>query len=559
MLELLHIKNIAVIDEAEIEFDDGFNVLTGETGAGKSIIIDSINMVLGERTSKNLIRNGEKKASVEAMFYINNKYVTDKLEKSGIETEDGNLIIYRDINTDGKSVCKINGHLTTASSIRQIAGYLINIHGQQDNQSLLTPSSHIKFLDGYSGILSDILAYRDEHKKVCEIKDRLNSLQFDEQEKERQIDLYSFQINEINDADLKSGEDETLSERKRFLNSIGKIAEVVNNSHTLLYENEKSVYDEISGIANDFLSVSQYDKKLNEIYERLNSIAIDIDDIIYQIREYRDKTEYDENELDEIEVRLDTINKLKRKYGNTIDEILNYRDETAKKLDEINKSDEEIVRLKKELDTAISARKKLADILTKKRTEKSIELSDKICRELNDLDMSKVKFAVDIKTGEYTKNGCDDVEFLISVNAGEPLKPLSKIASGGEMSRIMLAIKSIFADTDPVDTLIFDEIDTGVSGRAAQKIAEKINKIAKNKQILCITHLAQIAAMADTHFLIEKNVRNEKTYTDVSKLNNNERQNELARIIGGAKITDTTISAASEMIDMANKIRNANN
>lgn len=558
MLELLHIKNIAVIDEAEIEFDNGFNVLTGETGAGKSIIIDSINMVLGERTSKNLIRNGEKKASVEAMFYINSKEIMNELDSLGIETEDGNVIIYRDINTEGKSVCKINGHLTTASFIRQISDQLINIHGQQDNQSLLTPSSHIKFLDGYANITSDISAYKNEHKKVCEIEEKLKSLQFDEQEKERQIDLYSFQINEINDADLKPGEDEALSERKKFLNSIGKIAEVVNSSHTLLYESEKSVYDEFSGIANEFLSVSQYDKKLNEIYERLNSIAIDIDDIIYQIREYRDNIEYNENELDEIEIRLDTINKLKRKYGSSIDDILSYRDEICDKLDKINKSDKETECLKKELDTALSEREKLADILTEKRTEKSIELSNKICSELNDLDMSKVRFAVDIKKGEYTKNGCDDVEFLISVNAGEPLKPLSKIASGGEMSRIMLAIKSIFADTDPVDTLIFDEIDTGVSGRAAQKIAEKINKIALNKQVLCITHLAQIAAMADTHFLIEKNVENEKTYTSVKKLDGKKRQNELARIIGGAKITDTTISAAAEMIDMANKIRKQN-
>lgn len=558
MLELLHIKNIAVIDEAEIEFDNGFNVLTGETGAGKSIIIDSINMVLGERTSKNLIRNGEKKASVEAMFYINSKEIINELDSLGIETEDGNVIIYRDINTEGKSVCKINGHLTTASFIRQISDQLINIHGQQDNQSLLTPSSHIKFLDGYANITSDISAYKNEHKKVCEIEEKLKSLQFDEQEKERQIDLYSFQINEINDADLKPGEDEALSERKKFLNSIGKIAEVVNSSHTLLYESEKSVYDEFSGIANEFLSVSQYDKKLNEIYERLNSIAIDIDDIIYQIREYRDSIEYNENELDEIEIRLDTINKLKRKYGSSIEDILSYSNEICDKLDKINKSDKETECLKKELDTALSEREKLADILTEKRTKKSIELSNKICSELNDLDMSKVRFAVDIKKGEYTKNGCDDVEFLISVNAGEPLKPLSKIASGGEMSRIMLAIKSIFADTDPVDTLIFDEIDTGVSGRAAQKIAEKINKIALNKQVLCITHLAQIAAMADTHFLIEKNVENEKTYTSVRKLDGKNRQNELARIIGGAKITDTTISAAAEMIDMANKIRKQN-
>ena len=558
MLERLHIKNIAVIDEAEIEFNNGFNVLTGETGAGKSIIIDSINMVLGERTSKNLIRNGEKKAVVEALFYINNAEIISQLDEMGIETEDGMLLLYRDVNTDGKSVYKINGSMATASNIREIASMLINIHGQNDNQSLLTPSAHIDFLNAYAKLSTELNAYRTEHKLVNELEESINNLQFDEREKERQTDLYSFQIEEINNANLTVGEDEKLAERKRFISSIGKIADVINTSHSALYESERSVYDSISGVVNNLQSVAEYDDKLSEIYERLNSTAIELDDIIYQIRDYRDSMEFDESEIDQIENRLDTINNLKRKYGNTIEDILAYRDEISEKLNKFFKSDEEINRLQKELDIAKSARKELASKLTEARKKASLELSSKICNELSDLDMSKVRFEVEIKECEYNKNGCDSVEFLISVNAGEPLKPLSKIASGGEMSRIMLAIKSIFSDTDPVDTLIFDEIDTGVSGRAAQKIAEKINKISSNKQILCITHLAQIAAMADTHYLIEKAVENDRTFTKVSPLDDNSRKNELARIIGGAQITDTTVKAAAEMIELADSIRKSN-
>ena len=555
MLERLHIKNIAVIDEAEIEFNKGFNVLTGETGAGKSIIIDSINMVLGERTSKSIIRNGEKKAVVEAMFSIDNKEVINALDENGIEVEDGMVILYRDLNTDGKSLCKINGSMTTASGIREIANMLINIHGQQDNQSLLTPSSHIQFLNSYAGLEQKLGEYRNIFNKVNDINEKIDSLQFDEREKERQTDLYSFQIKEIDDAKLVVGEDEELLERKKFISGISKISEVLNYSYDTLYSTDRNVYDRLSSVVNDFQSITEYDSTLGDIYERLNSIAIELDDTIYQIRDYRDGMDFDEREADKIESRLDLINTLKRKYGSTIQDIIAYKNEIEDKLYTITKSDEEIEKLKAELETATKERNNIASEITKIRTKYATELSERICKELADLDMSKVKFDVQIKECAYNKNGCDNVEFLISVNTGEPLKPLSKIASGGEMSRIMLAIKTIFADSDPVDTLIFDEIDTGVSGRAAQKIAEKINKIAKNKQILCITHLAQIAAMADTHFLIEKNTDSQHTYTEVSLLDESSRKNELARIIGGAQITDTTIQAASEMIEMAEKLR----
>lgn len=555
MLERLHIKNIAVIDEAEIEFNNGFNVLTGETGAGKSIIIDSINMVLGERTSKSIIRNGEKKAVVEAMFSIDNQEIINILDNNGIEVEDGMVILYRDINTDGKSLCKINGSMTTASGIREVANMLINIHGQQDNQSLLTPSSHIQFLNSYAKLESMLDEYRQYYNKVNEINEKINSLHFDEHEKERQTDLYSFQIKEIDEAKLVVGEDEQLMERRKFISGISKISDVLNYSYESLYSTDRNVYEQLSSIVNSFQSITEYDNKLEEIYERLNSVAIELDDTIYQIRDYRDEMDFDESEADKIESRLDLINTLKRKYGGTIEEIINYKNEIEEKLCTITKSDEEIEFLNTELKRAINDRNKIATEITKIRIKSASELSKRICNELADLDMSKVKFDVQINECPYNKNGCDSVEFLISVNAGEPLKPLSKIASGGEMSRIMLAIKTIFANSDPVDTLIFDEIDTGVSGRAAQKIAEKINKIATEKQILCITHLAQIAAMANNHFLIEKNTDGEHTYTKVKLLDESSRKNELARIIGGAQITNTTIQAASEMIEMAEKIR----
>ncbi len=555
MLERLHIKNIAVIDEAEIEFNNGFNVLTGETGAGKSIIIDSINMVLGERTSKTIIRNGEKKAVVEALFSIDNKEILNTLEKNGFDVDDGTVILYRDLNTDGKSLCKINGSMTTASGIREIANMLINIHGQQDNQSLLTPSSHICFLNNYANLDSKLLEYSTYYNKVKEIEEALNSLKTDEREKERLTDLYTFQVSEIDNAKLIVGEDEALFERRKFISGINKISETLNFSYETLYNSDRNSYESISSVVNSLISITEYDERLNEIYERLNSLSIELDDIIYQIRDYRDEMEFNENEADELEARLDLINTLKRKYGNTIEEIIEYRNETEDKLNKITKSDEETEKLKNELLTVCEHRNKIADEISAIRKKHAIELSEKICEELADLDMSKVKFEVSIKECEYNKNGCDNVEFLISVNAGEPLKPLSKIASGGEMSRIMLAIKSIFADSDPVDTLIFDEIDTGVSGRAAQKIAEKINKISNKKQILCITHLAQIAAMANTHFLIEKNVLDEHTFTNVTPLDGDSRKTELARIIGGAQITDITIKAASEMLEMADKLK----
>ena len=554
MLERLHIQNIAVIDEVEIEFQNGFNVLTGETGAGKSIIIDSINMVLGGRTSHTLIRNGAQKATVEALFSVGPK-TAERLASCGVEIEDGTLLLYRDLNNDGKSICRINGKMATAGILREIAGELINIHGQQDNQALLTPSKHLGFLDAYANTGATHALYTQAYQQVQELKGQIDALQCDEQEQARKQDLYAFELEEIDGANLKPGEDDALTARKTYLGSIGKIAETLDSARSALYAGEHSAYDALSAAANAMGEIAGFDQPLDELYNRLNSLALELDDVVYQLRDYREHIEYNDSELNEIENRLDFIHKLKRKYGNTIEEILAYRNEAEQQLQTIQHSDERLHQLQQELAAAQQTQSKLAQQLTRLRTEAAETLSVKICSELADLDMAKVKFQVQITPCGYNKNGGDSVEFLISVNAGEPLKPLSKIASGGEMSRIMLAIKSIFADADLVETLIFDEIDTGVSGRAAQKIAEKINKISAKKQVLCITHLAQLAAMAKTQYRIEKRMEDDKTFTSVRALNGDERQQELARIIGGAQITELTLQAAAEMLELAQKLR----
>jgi len=552
LLTKLHIKNIAVIDEITIEFVSGFNVLTGETGAGKSIIIDSINMVLGQRTNKDLIRNGEERAAVEAIFEINSESVKQAICNMGIDVEDDLLLIYRDLNTDGKSNCRINGQLVTAGMIKEIAKLLINIHGQHDNQVLLTPSKHIELLDSFANAYEALSRYRAVFEQTKTIENALKSCTFDEQEKQRRIDLLQYQIEEISSANLKADEEDLLNERKIFLNSAGRITNVIEKSREILYNGSDealSVHDLISGLVSDFSEISKYDEKLKEFYNQMDAISISIDDVIYQIRDYADTVEFDIGEINSIEERLDVIHKLKRKYGANISEIIEFYDKIAEELEQIASNDERIIKLNSDYEKSIAKQREIANEITQLRKKFALVLEEKIMQQLTDLDMNKVNFVVSITDADFNINGADAVEFLISTNMGEPVKPLSKIASGGEMSRIMLAIKSILADTDEVSTLIFDEIDTGVSGRAAQKIAEKIHKISAKKQILSITHLAQIASMAKTHFLIEKNIEDNKTKTKVIKLSQEERTNELARIIGGAQITPITLQNAKEMLE----------
>lgn len=565
MLRELHIKNVAVIDEVTIEFDTGFQVLTGETGAGKSILIDSINMALGGRTSKDLVRTGTDAACVDALFEITAPAILKQMEELGVEIEDGELIVSRKVTAEGKSTCRLNGVLTPLSLLREIGALLINIHGQNDNQALLNPKSHLTFLDKYAESGKLLEAYQSVHKQAWELQRRLDDLAADEQEKSHRLDLLSFQLNEIDSAKLKPGEEEKLEERRDFLGNIEKIMLGLHSAYGRLYEGgeeQSPAYDLISSAVRSLSGIAEYNERLERQYEALNSILADLEEVTRDMSDLIEETDFESGELERVEERLNTVYGLKRKYGNTVEEILAYRQKINVELDTIEHSEEYQAKLRKELEQVRAEEKKAAADLTARRMAAAAELQEKIMRQLADLDMGKMKFAVRIlplrnAEGEqvYGASGGDEVEFLISANPGEALKPLSKIASGGEMSRIMLAVKSVLADADPVETLIFDEIDTGVSGRAAQKIAEKIHSLSRRCQVLCITHLAQIASMADAHYLIRKNVAGERTATTVTRLEEEGRKEELARIIGGVRVTELTLQNAQEMLDLAENLK----
>lgn len=559
MLRELHIKNIAVIEEVTVSFGDGFHVLTGETGAGKSILIDSINMALGERSAKDLIRTGAEKAEVDVVFEPS-PAAAEKLLELGIETEDDLLYISRQIGVDGKSKCRINGHLVPLSVLREASACLLTIHGQNDNQSILSPKTHIHFVDDYGNYDALLQEYGKQYQKVSEINRKLTKLLVDETERLRKIDLLSYQVNEIRAAQLKSDEEEELEERRSYLAHIEQIAENTESAYAALYgdESQAAAYDQIGAAVRDLESVVSYDTRIAGFHEILTSVLAELEDVTHDLKSYAEDIDYQPGELNQVEERLEVYATLKRKYGGSAEAVLKYCEEAQAELDEIENSDAARESLRAELEKEQKVLHEKGLVLSAAREEAAISLQTRIMEELSDLDMQKMRFSVCVQplenadgTIRYTPLGCDHVEFLISANPGEELKPLQKIASGGEMSRIMLAIKSVLADSDIVETLIFDEIDTGVSGRAAQKIAEKIGMLARSHQILCITHLAQIASMADVHFLIEKSSDDTHTRTTVTMLDEEERKTELARIIGGVKITDLTLQAAQEMLDMA--------
>ncbi len=561
MLKELHIKNIAVIKEVSIEFNSGFQALTGETGAGKSILIDSINMALGGRGSRELIRNGAEFAEVSLAFETEDKAVTDALCELGIECLDETILISRKIFPDGKSKCLVNGRITPLNVVKEAGGLLLTIHGQNDNQSILSPKTHLRFVDEFGGNAELLEKYKEQYGAVRAIQTKLDELNTDEQEKERMVELLSFQTDEIDSAKLKAGEEDALTERRSFLQNAEQIAESAGGAYYALYgsdESENGACDAVGSAIRRLEGVKEYDTKLAQYYETLSSAFADIDDVMHELRDYIDEVDYNESELDEIEARLSLIYNLKRKYGSTIEEILEYAENSRRRLSDIERSDERRSELEDKLKLEKEKLAELADKLSKARVSSAILLQERVMNELCDLDMQKMRFCASVapmsdENGgiKYTPDGYDAVEFLISANPGEELKPLLKIASGGEMSRIMLALKSVLSDADSVGTLIFDEIDTGVSGRAAQKIAEKMGMLAKSRQLLCITHLAQIAAMADYHYLIEKTSGEDYTATTVKAVEGEERITELARIIGGVKVTETTSSAAREMVALA--------
>lgn len=553
MLNQLSIRNVAVIDKLDINLHDGVSVLTGETGAGKSIIIDSINMILGDRANKELVRYGTDKAVVQAVFDAP-KSVINVLEENDIDVEDETVIITRQVTKEGKSAARINGMVVTLNILREISDRLINIHGQHDNQALLTPIRHITFLDAYADNEEYINRYKDILSKKREIEKKISSLEMDEQEKMQRIDLLEYQVTEIKKASLEKGEEDDLREQRDIYTNAEQITKSVNEAYMNLYEGDEiqSAYDGISIAVNEIFQISDLNPQLKSIYDTLNEIMYSLEDTAHEIKEFGETVEFDEQTLNEIEERLDLISRLKRKYGNSIEEILEYLKKAESELNDIKLSDERTYELKEELKNITKELKEKGNVLTQRRENAAKVLEENIEKSLHELNMEKSKFKVNIENdGTFYDNGMDKVEFLISTNPGEPLKPLVKIASGGELSRVMLAIKSILADSDGVDTMIFDEIDTGVSGKAAMSIAKKLAVIAKNKQVICITHLPQLTAMADNHYLIQKNTDGELASTTLKELDEEGRELELARIIDGGEVTELALSHAKQMLENA--------
>ena len=553
MLRQLTINNIAVIENAQIEFLSGFNVLTGETGAGKSIIIDSLNMLKGERASKAIIRSGETKAKVSGIVDVTDEVSDIIKEETGIDAPDGEIMISREITLDGKNNIRINGEMVTLAVLKKLGDIIINIHGQHDNTSLLSKKVHVKFLDrfGFGEIQPMLDEYKRIHQEYMDIQEKLNSLSDSEQDKARRVDMLKFQIDEISSCDLHVGEEEELSERKNVLENSQLISESVQEAYSSIYDNDygQSAYDTLWNGINRIEKAASIDSSLEKIHSSLSDAGYMIEDSLRELKRYIDNLSYDQSEMDEIEERLDVIYGLKRKYGNSIEEILSYYEKINLELDTIENSNELIEKLKIQLEKLEKERINAAALLTDARRKWGEKLSKLIMAELSDLDMSKVKFSVSITPCDFRENGADDIEFLICTNVGEDFKPLTKIASGGELSRVILS------DCESADTLIFDEVDTGVSGHAAQSLGVKLYDMSRKAQVLCITHLPQIAAMADNHYLIKKNVENDRTVTKVTLMDNDERIDELSRTLGGASITDITRQNAKELLSQAKEYK----
>lgn len=553
MLTSLKIENVAIIESAAIEFGCGLNVLTGETGAGKSIVIDSINAVLGERTSKDIIRTGSDSAKVYAVFEDIGENVRSLLEDDGIDCSEDVLIINRTINRDGKNVCRINGCPVTVGMLKSVGKELIDIHGQHDNQALLSADRHCDFVDGFARRQDLIDEYRKSFKQLCEIRNKISKLRTDEVSKSQRIDFLTYQINELEMAEITVGEKDSLIEKKSLINNAQKVINSVNSAYLAL-KSEGLGIDSVCDAAENVSDAVQYSSDLNSAAERLNNIRYELDDIAEILREALYSFDFDERELDVIEERLDVLYRLSRKYGETEEQMLEFLENAKNELDNITCSEEIFNNLIEEESRVLRRTSELADELTAVRMQAGERLSGKICDELRYLDMPNVRFFVKCVQTDFTENGRDDIEFLISANAGEEPKPLAKIASGGELSRIMLAIKNVLADLDEVGTMIFDEIDTGVSGRAAQKIALKLREVSQGRQVICVTHLAQIASQGDVHLYISKSVNDGKTFTHIKSLIADERIEEIARIMGGIEITELQLSSAREMLEQAGNI-----
>ncbi|MDD6479138.1 MAG: DNA repair protein RecN [Oscillospiraceae bacterium] len=556
MLEFLHIENIAVIEKSDIELSNGLNILTGETGAGKSIIIDSINAILGERTSKDLIRTGCERAEVSAIFSNLNKPVLDLLCENGFSVdEDGKLLVKRVLSQSGGSV-KINGKPSTVSLLKIIGQALVNIHGQHDNQNLLDPQNHILYIDKMAEneqLLSD---YYQEFKRLNAIRKELRALEMDEEEKARKIELLKYQIDEIERADITVGEVASLKEKISLAHSKEKILNTINTISGI-FEGSDDKNGVISGLEEINRLLSQIDiKALEADSQHLSDALFTIKDVSQNIRDYESNEGIDNLDLNALEERLDLLRRIMLKYGGSEEKVFEYLENSKADLEKIAFSEKRIDELSSELDNSTECLIEKAEKLTKSRIDASNKFAKEICNVLSFLDMPSVKFLVDIKKGRYTKIGCDEIEFLIGTNVGEDIKPLYKIASGGELSRVMLAIKSVLAEKDDTQTLIFDEIDTGISGHAASKVGVQLKKVSKNRQVISVTHLAQISAFADNHLLIQKHTENDRVFTNVKSLSYDEKILEIARIMSGNKITDNLYNSAKELLDRSQNDEN---
>lgn len=550
MLSNLYIENIAVIEKTSIDFKRGLNVMTGETGAGKSIVIDSINAVLGNRTSKELIRTGASSAFVSAEFTDLSEKALAVIDEAGFELEDGELLIQREISISGKNKCRINGRPATVSTLKEIGIQLINIHGQHESYELMSPELHISYIDRLAGLESEIESYQEFYKKYKRLSAELKKAAVDESERERKIDLLKYQIDELEDADLRDGEYEELNEQKSVLQNSEKIIEAIMSSRALMNGDEESsgVLENLQEINSQLSDISEYMSEVEPINTRIESAIYELEDCLSELTGLTDLVDTDGGSLDSIEERLDLIYTLGKKYGSTIKEMLAFLDKAKNELNALVMYDENREALIKECDKAYKDAEKLAKVLSEKRKATSEEFAKRVCEEMAFLDMPNVKLVVVQKKCELNSLGCDSIEFLISTNPGEPPKPISKIASGGELSRMMLAVKNVLSDKDDIDTLIFDEVDTGISGSAAQKVGLKLREVSNSRQVLCVTHLAQIAAMGNSHFKISKSVREEKTFTKVEELDHEGRKQELARIIGGTEMTKASLDYAEEML-----------
>jgi len=554
MLSLLHIENIAIIEKIDISLTRGFNVFSGETGAGKSIVIGAISAVLGGRAGRDLIRSGCSSAFISAVFSDISQDVLKTVSDMGYEIDDDDtIILQREIFADGKNICKVNMRPATVSVLKAIGCELVNIHGQHDGQTLLDEKNHIRYLDKYAQCEDALSDYKEKYALLRNIEKKIAELKIDDSAKMRRIETLRYEIDEITSAALIDGEEEELLERRALLQNAGRIMDAIETANFLLNgdENSSGAVDLLTQAGKALSSASGVTSELTALYEKAEQARYMLSDFAFELTEFRGRFDFSPGELNDIESRLDVISKLKRKYGSSISDILKYLGGISDELSEIEMSDEILDELSKKLETAMENAKTAAGHLSAIRRKKGEELEKKISGELADLNMPGAKFCVSFKECALRADGCDEVIFLISANAGEAPKALEKIASGGELSRIMLAIKNIFSQIDDVESLIFDEIDAGISGRAAQKVAEKIFSVSIGKQVICITHLPQIAAMGDSHFLISKSEKNEKTFTSVTLLNEQDRPYEIARMTGGKNITDLTVKSATEMIQSA--------